>query len=215
VGTPFHTAWIIGVVADFPIGSVREAIKPAAFYFDPQQLTTISVRLSGAHIPAEIRAIDSVWKTSGASRPIALTFLNQYLQNLYRDITRDRDLFALFAVIAITIACLGLFGLAALLAEQRTKEIGVRKVMGASSAAIVRMLLWQLTIPVLWAGLVASPLSALLLERWLHGFAYHIELQVWLFVAVTAAALVLALATVTAHALKVARARPVSALRYK
>ncbi len=116
---------------------------------------------------------------------------------------------------ALFIAALGLFGLAAFIAERRTKEIGVRKAMGASMPDILRLLLWSFAQPVLWANLLAWPVSWWVMDRWLQGFSAHIDLSPWLFLAATAAALIVALATVSFHAIRVARAKPVGALRYE
>ncbi len=119
------------------------------------------------------------------------------------------------AGLAIFIACLGLFALAAFTTERRTKEIGVRKAMGAETGDIVRLLLWQFTQPVLWANLIAWPVAWWAMDHWLQGFAYRVDLPPWLFLAATAAAVVIAWATVSTHAWLVARARPVTALRYE
>jgi putative ABC transport system permease protein len=113
------------------------------------------------------------------------------------------------------IAALGLFGLAAFVAERRTKEIGVRKAMGASTPDILGLLLWSFAQPVLWANLVAWPVSWCVMDRWLQGFSARIDLSPWLFLAATAAALIIAVSAVSGHALRVAAAKPVGALRYE
>ena len=120
-----------------------------------------------------------------------------------------------FSVFAIVIACLGLFGLAAFTTERRTKEIGVRKAMGASSGDILKLLLWEFTKPVLWANLIAWPAAWFILNWWLSSFAYRVDIAPWTFAAAGAGALVIALATVLVHALSVARSKPVAALRYE
>jgi putative ABC transport system permease protein len=115
----------------------------------------------------------------------------------------------------VFIAALVLFGLAAFTAERRSKEIGIRKAMGADRGDIVRLLLWSFTKPVLWANLIAWPLGWWALDRWLHGFGRHIDLDPWTFLVASLAALVIAWVTVLAHTLKVAGAKPVTALRYE
>jgi putative ABC transport system permease protein len=124
-------------------------------------------------------------------------------------------MFGLFVGIAIFIACLGLFGLAAFTAERRTKEIGIRKAFGASTPDIVRLLLWQFSIPVLIANIVAWPVAWYYLHRWLETYAYRISLSPLYFAAASLAALVIAWITVAGHAVRVARANPVHALRYE
>jgi putative ABC transport system permease protein len=213
--TPPHAAEIIGVAPDFPIGSVREVIPPVGFYFDPTQFRQMQLKLSGREIPETLAQIDGVWKNAGDPRPIARFFLDQRIQDLYRAITRQTQLSAAFAGVALFIACLGLFGLSAFTAERRTKEIGVRKAMGASSTDILKLLLLQFTKPVLWAALIAYPAGYYIANRWLQGFAYHIELKAWMFALATAIAFAIALLTVSVHSYLVARAKPLAALRYE
>jgi putative ABC transport system permease protein len=173
------------------------------------------VKLAGRQVPETLSAIDTLWKHVGEPRPIVRVFVDQAVQEVYQDDIRQGQMFAAFAGIALLIACLGLFGLAVFTAERRTKEIGVRKAMGASRWQIVRMLLWELTRPVLVANLVAWPLSLYLMSRWLAAFAYHIELQWWMFLASGLLALLIAWVTVSTHAFLVARVRPATALRYE
>jgi putative ABC transport system permease protein len=122
---------------------------------------------------------------------------------------------AVCAGLAVIIACLGLFALAAFVTERRTKEIGVRKAMGASAADVVGLLLWQFTQPVLWANLIAWPAAFWVMDFWLHGFAYRVDLPAWLFLAATAAAALIAWITVSFQSWMAARAKPALALRYE
>lgn len=213
--TPMHPAQIIGVVPDFPMNSIRTRIAPAVFFFDPLQLGLISVRLDGYDLPEALAAIDRLWRTTGAVGPIRRTFLDTVIKERYRDISREAELFAAFALIAVSIAALGLLGLAAFFAEQRTKEIGIRKAMGAETATIVRMLAWQFAQPVLWANLLAWPAAFLAMRHWLNGFAYRIPLEPWPFLLAGVLALSITLLTVSMHSLATARAKPVAALRYE
>ena len=122
---------------------------------------------------------------------------------------------AVCAGLAIFIACIGLFALAAFTTERRTKEIGVRKAMGASTLDVVRLLLWQFAQPVLWANLIAWPAAWWVMNRWLQGFAYHVDLSPWYFLAGGGAAAMIAVLTVLGHCIAQARAKPVQALRYE
>lgn len=173
------------------------------------------MKLKGARIPETLTSIDRLWATAGESRAITRSFLDQRVQELYLDITRQSEFFTGLAATAIVIAVLGLFALSAFTVEQRTKEIGIRKSMGAHRGDIIRLLLWQFAKPVLWANLIAWPAAYLAMRRWLEGFAYHIELSPWMFLAASALALAIAIATVFGHALLVARAQSVTALRYE
>ena len=158
--------------------------------------------------------IDAAWSQIMHSS-IHRRFLSQSLQDMYADIILQGTAISLGTGLAVVIAALGLFGLSAHSTEQRTKEIGIRKSMGAGTGDIVRLLMWQFTKPVLWANLIAWPLAAWLMTRWLETFAYHIDLPLWLFPATAAVALTIALLTVSVHSILVARAKPVAALRYE
>lgn len=206
---------VIGVVRDFSLDTVRKKV-PATFYvIFPPSFDVLSVKLSGREIPRTLTAIDHLWKSTGNIKPITRFFLDQHMQELYLDITRRAQAFGAFSAIAVSIAAFGLLGLAIFTAAQRTKEIGLRKVMGASRADILRFLGWQFARPVLWANLVAWPCAYVVMQRWLEGFVYHVRLDPLIFVGASAVALVIALATVAGHALLVARAKPVAALRYE
>lgn len=206
---------IAGVIPDYPEDTVRETIRPTLYSFDSTRFRLLAVKLRGRDIPETLQAIDKLWSQLGDPRPINRVFLNERTQQLYLDITRQTQLITAFAAVAACIACLGLFGLSAFMAERRTKEIGIRKAMGATTGELMHQLLWQFTRPVLWASLIAWPLAGYFMSSWLAGFAYHIDLEPWLFLAATAAALLVALLTVSTHCYLVARAKPVHALRYE
>jgi putative ABC transport system permease protein len=206
---------IEGVVPDFPVDSLRVPIQPTVYIVDPRALIMISARLSGRAIPETLARIDDLWRRIGEPRAIPRQFLDQYYDYLYTDIRQQGKLFTVASAVAVTIACLGLFGLCVFSAQQRTKEIGIRKAMGASTADIVRLLIWQFTKPVLVASAIALSVGAYLMRRWLEGFAYRIELEPWLVFSSAVAALVIAVATVGIHAYFVARSKPANALRYE
>jgi putative ABC transport system permease protein len=208
-------AEIIGVVADFPMGSIREPVGPTVFYVEPHLFQLMSVKLSGREIPETLASIDLLWKRLGSPRPISRFFFDQQVENTYQDMIRQQRLMTGLETVALLIACLGLFGIAAFSSERRTKEIGIRKVMGAETRDIMRMLLWQFSKPVLYGSLIAWPVAAYIMNRWLQGFAYHVQLGPWLFIATTALTLIVALVTVSAHCWPVARAKPAAALRYE
>ena len=210
-----HPSEIIGVVPDFPIGSIRHAVQPSAFYVNRAQWGLLAIRLDGARIPETLAAIDRLWSHRDVQGPLRRMFLDAEIDRLYRDIERQGRIFAGFSAIAIVIGCLGLFALSAFAAERRTKEIGIRKALGASTGDVAKLLIWQFARPVLIANALAWPVAWWLMQRWLDGFAYRIELG-WLpFVAAGAGAVIIAVVTTGFHALQVARSRPVLALRYE
>jgi putative ABC transport system permease protein len=206
---------IVGVVPDFPLATIRTRIPPTVFMIEPDWSAFLNVKLSGDKVPETLAAIDRIWKEMVPNRPIQRQFIDDRIEHLYRDITRQGEVFAGFALVAVLIACLGLFGLAAFTAERRTKEIGIRKAMGASTQDILKLLVWEFAKPVLIANAIAWPLAYLVMSRWLEGFAYRIALDPLLFVGAGLIALAIASATTLYHALQVARSRPVMALRYE
>jgi putative ABC transport system permease protein len=211
---------IVGVVPDFSVGSIRDLIEPTVYYIDPGMVSWLVLKLDGRAIPDTLRAVKTLWGQQNwlqqrAPGPFDGIFLDQYVNSLYADIQRQSTIFSVFCAVAVAIGALGLLGLAVFTAERRTREIGLRKVMGASRWDILRFLGWQFARPVLLANLLAWPLAYLLMQRWLEGFAYHIALSPLVFLGASVMALVIALVTVSGHAVLVARARPTEALRYE
>ena len=214
LGAP-RPSTIIGVTPDFSVTASRAKIDPEIYLVDPSALDTLNVKLDGRKIPETIASIDRLWKERNASRPISRVFLDYLLQRQYMDVIRQGVIFAAFSGLALFLACLGLFGLAAFATERRIKEIGIRKAMGASSADIMRLFVWEFSQPVLWANLIAWPVAYYCANRWLSGFAYHVNLKLWMFLAAGTLALAIALCTVSGQAFLAARAKPVRALRYE
>jgi len=206
---------IVGVVPDFPLNSIRTRIMPTVFFAAPDWSTYLNVKLTGQNLPETLAAIDRIWQEMVATRPINRQFIDDRIERLYRDVTRQGQVFGGFALVAVAIACLGLFGLAAFTAERRTKEIGIRKAMGADTGDILRLLVWEFAKPVLLANAIAWPLAYLAMTRWLDGFAYRISLDPLLFVGAGLIALAIACSVTLYHALQMARSRPVLALRYE
>lgn len=214
VAAPFSSA-IVGVVPDFSIGSARDAIEPTAYYVDPSWFDHVAIKLDGNSIPETLRNFNALWSQHDALNPFRGTFLNQYVNGLYADVVRQATIFAIFTGVAIVIASLGLLGLAIYTVERRTKEIGIRKVMGASRNDILRFLGWKFALPLVWANAVAWPCSYLVMKHWLEGFAYHINMSFYAFVISGLLATAIALATVAGHTFVVARTKPIEALRYE
>jgi putative ABC transport system permease protein len=206
---------VIGVVSDVRFDLTKGDPTPIMYSVDPPNMRMLSVKLRAGSIPETVAAIDRLWKEHGDPRPISRQFTDEFLNLIYVNTIRQAWLIGALATIAIFIGGLGLFGLAAFTAERRTKEIGVRKAMGASSPDIVRLLLWSFTQPVLWANLIAWPVAGWSMSQWLQSFSARISLSPLYFLAAGAAALTIAALTVSAHAIRVARAKPVGALRYE
>ncbi len=211
---PSHVT-IAGVVDDMRIDGARTAARPIIYIFAEEVSPLVSLRLAGGQIPQTVAAIDRTWRRFAPNAAIDRHFLDEDFDKLYSDDARQGQMFGAFVAIAIVIACLGLFGLAAFTAGRRTREIGIRKAFGARTGDLTRMLLWQFSRPVLLANLIAWPLAWYYLHGWLQGFADRITLNPLYFLAAGVAALLIAWATVFAHALRVARANPINALRYE
>jgi putative ABC transport system permease protein len=215
---PDLRARIVAVVPDFAFDSVERAIEPTFYLARPQSLNgegLVSIRLSGRGVPETLAAIDRLWRVTGNEGPIARAFVSEHVERHYRSLERNAQLFAIFSGLAIFLASLGLVGLSLSVAERRTKEIGIRKALGASTRQILALLLWQLSRPVLLANLIAWPAAWWLMRNWLNSFAYRVPLAWWLFPSAGLAALAVALASVGALAYLVARRKPVDALRYE
>ena len=206
---------VVGVVADFPIDSVRRSIEPTVYFAYDAAMVMVSIRIAGHQLPETMQALAAAWKKHGQPRAQEGWLLDGYYRKLYADVILQQRTLALFAGCAVFLAALGLFGLSIYTAQRRTREIGIRKVMGAGTPDIMAMLLWAFSKPVLWASLIAWPISAWLMHRWLEGFAYRVPLGWWWLPAATLAALAIALVTVSAHSYLVARASPANALRYE
>ena len=174
---------------------------------------TISFRIHATDVAQTISHIKSIWKNIAPNEPFTYSFLNEEFDNMYRYEQRSGKIFISFAILAILIACLGLFGLAAFAAEQRTKEIGIRKVLGATVSDIVTMLSKDFLKLVLLASLIAFPVAWWVMTKWLEDFAYRIHIRWWVFVLATVVAVSIAIATVCFQAIKAALTNPVKNLR--
>jgi putative ABC transport system permease protein len=206
---------IIGVVRDSRFRSIREPIDPIMFRINTSGLGHMLVRYNSTN-PERVRGdIERIWKRIATDAPFAADFSDDIVARLYKAEQARAKTFAGFALLAVVVACLGLFGLAAYTAERRTKEIGIRKVLGARSRDIVRLLAWQFSKPVIVANLIAWPVAWWVMRDWLNGFDSRISLGPTPFIVAGLLALVIAVGTIAGHAFKVARSNPIHALRYE
>jgi putative ABC transport system permease protein len=206
---------IVGVVANVKFGGAREPAMATMYVYNPERPASVLVRLRPDMVPQTLAFIDRAWHDFAPTKAMDRWFLDDRVGRQYRADERQGGLFGVFVGVAIFISCLGLFGLAAFTAGRRTREIGIRKVFGARTRDLVFLLLWQFSIPVLIANLIAWPLAWYYLQDWLQGFAYRIPLSPLYFAGAGLAALLIAWVTILAHALRVARANPIHALRYE
>ena len=206
-----HTYTVVGVVKDFHFESMHQHIAPLVIFYgkDNDQL---ALRIQTNDIPTLLQKIEQQWKAT-TDNPFAYSFLNERFSKMYQSEQHISQLFAVFAGLAILIACLGLFGLAAFTTHQRTKEIGVRKVLGSSVTGIVTLLLTDYLKLILIATLIASPIAGYTMSQWLRDFAYRIDLPWWAFALAGVLATVVAVLTVSYLAIKAALVNPVKSLR--
>jgi putative ABC transport system permease protein len=217
---PFSEEWgaaaatIVGVVEDARFRSLREPVEPIVYY-DLGLYLWLAIRYDTAQ-PNELRQrIEQVWTRLFPTVPFQAGYAEERLDAFYRLDDARGQTFAGFAILAVVIACLGLFGLAAFTAERRTKEIGIRKVFGASTRDIIQLLAWQFSKPVVIANLIAIPVAWWVMRDWLNSFDARIALGVGPFAIAGLLAFAIALGTIAGHAIKVARANPIHALRYE
>jgi putative ABC transport system permease protein len=206
---------IVGVMKNFHYQSVRQSIEPLAVVIEPEYLGFAVVRLEAGDVPGSLDAVKAGWLAVNPQYPFDFRFFDLDFDQMFRSDERTGSILKVFAVMAVIIACLGLFGLASFTAEQRTNEIGIRKVLGASAPGIVVLLSKEFAKWVLMANVLAWPVAYLAIRNWLQGFAYKTDIAWWLFPLVGTGTLVVALLTVSFQALRAARADPVSALKYE
>jgi putative ABC transport system permease protein len=204
---------VIGVVKDFNFSSLHEDIQPLLVRLSAWNMPNIAVRLRPGVATETLDQIRQHWKEYNPKVPFDFVFLDDHLQKQYAREQRTGSVFLLFSVMAILIACLGLFGLASFMAAQRVKEIGIRKVLGASVGSVTGLLARDFLQLVVVATLLACPIAYYFMQKWLSDFAYRIEMQWWMFVAAGAGAVLIAALTVGGQAIKAALANPVKSLR--
>jgi putative ABC transport system permease protein len=203
---------IIGVVEDFNYESLKGNIGPLCMVLENSP-SIISVKIGTSNMAGLIPAISGAWKKFAPGQAFRFTFLSDSYANMYADVQRMSRIFACFAVLAIVVACLGLFALAAFMAEQKTREVGIRKVLGASVANITAMLSADFLKLVCLAILIASPIAWYGMYKWLQEFAYRTTIQWWIFALAGAGAILIAVITVSFQSVKAAVANPIKSLR--
>jgi putative ABC transport system permease protein len=206
---------VIGVVKDFHFMSLHDRIAPVLLCVYPRYFNHISVRTNLANIPGVLSHLREVWKDYLPNRPFEYFFLDARFDRMYKSEERLGKLFSYFAGLAVFISCLGLFALASFMAEQRTKEIGVRKVLGASVPNITFLLSKEFLKWVLLANVIAWPVAFTAMERWLANFAYRTTIGIDIFAASALLALAISFITVSYQSIKAAVSDPVNSLRYE
>ncbi|MCF8302240.1 MAG: ABC transporter permease [Bacteroidales bacterium] len=206
---------VIGVVKDFHFASLHTPIGPLVIRHEPDRFGTFLLKISGKNVSATINQLEGMWKGIDLKRPMNYSFMDRKYNATYSNDQRFGTIFLYFSILAIFIACLGLLGLAAYTAEQRTREIGIRKVHGATTVNILKLLSSDLAKWIVVASIIAWPLGWYFMDKWLEGFAYHIDMKWWLFGAAAVLALFVAMATVNIQAYRAASQNPADTLKYE
>lgn len=206
-----RTYTVVGVVKNFHFESMHRRIAPLIMFYGGDN-SQLALRIKTNDLPGLLQNIEQRWKAE-TGNPFVYSFLNDRFNTVYQSEQRIGKLFGVFAGLAIFISCLGLFGLAALTTHQRTKEIGVRKVLGASVASVVTLLLTNYLKLILIAMVIASPIAGYIMSQWLRDFAYRTDMPWWIFAVSGGLATCVAILTVSYQAIRAALMNPVNSLR--
>jgi len=206
---------VVGVFKDYHLESLHTPVVPLAISWDDRTHWQSSVKISGNNISETLEYIEAKWRDFAPNYPFTYTFLDQTFDQMYKSEERMQKIAIYFSVLAIFIACLGLFGLSAFMTQRRSKEIGVRKVMGATIPQIIIKLSREFSILVIVSNIIAIPIAWLILSKWLDDYPYHISIHWWIFPFALVVTLFVAITTVSFHSLKAARSNPVDAIRHE
>lgn len=203
---------IIGIVRDFHYQSLRETVTPLALFYEPSY-GNIAFKMDAASVSSAITLLEEEWDSRAPSQPFHYTFLDQRFNQMYQSENRVQDLMSAFSVIAIVIACLGLFGLSAFSAEKRQKEIGIRKILGASIPSILSLISKEFIYLILISFVISVPIAYIVMQQWLQEFTYRTEIGIYVFALAGIGTLLIALLTVSWQSIKAALMNPVNSLR--
>ena len=209
------TGKIIGVVQDFNYRSLHTTVEPLAIILNADYFRAISVRFQPGDTQKKLDYVNKQWNETFPGEQFEFSFLDNRLNLLYSNDIKMKNIFIIFSAFSIIVACLGLFGLSVFIASQRTKEIGIRKVLGATVGKVLLLFSKEFIIWILLANLIAWPLAWLMMTKWLQNFAYKVDIGLWIFIISTVVTLFIALVTISYQSIKAAIANPVDSLRYE
>jgi putative ABC transport system permease protein len=212
IGKTFETAT---VAENFHFESVHNEIVRAVYFIDANWRNWVSIKISSSNVPETMKYIKKTWDNLNVDVRYDPSFYEENLDALYRAEKRFFVLFIIFSSLAISIACLGIFGLASFTAEQKTKEIGIRKVMGASIATIIKLINKEFLKLILASNIIAWPITWYFMKNWLNNFIYRIDLTIWPFIISGFLAIIIAIVSVSYQAIRASNVNPVVALRYE
>jgi len=204
---------IIGITSDFNYASLHNSIEPLVFLYTPETASYLGIKIKGSDISGTLKSIEKIWKQFDSNHPYVYRFLDDQFNTQYNREEKMQTIFGYFSVLTILLACLGLYGLSSFMAQQKRKEISIRKVMGSSSLRIVKNFVSQYLIWILIANTIAWPLAFLAMDKWLLNFAYKTNQSPYIFLTATLITLILTLGTISFHAFKAANTNPADVLR--
>jgi ABC-type antimicrobial peptide transport system permease subunit len=205
---------IVGVLKNFHFKSGDQAIEPMAFALAPvNYLRCILIRLTPGHVPESLKAVEMKWKEIVPEYPLDYTFIDQDYERLFRAQIRITNLLRSFTVLALIIACLGLYGLSAYSSDRRTNEVGIRKVFGAGSINIIYTMAGEFLVLVIIAIVIATPVAWIVVEKLLNQFAFRVKISPWVFLSIASGTILIALITVSFQAFKSTGINPAEALK--
>jgi putative ABC transport system permease protein len=215
-GFPYNLK-IIGVVEDFHFLSLHNEIDPAIFHIQPGNwgYHYLLARISARNISETLKYLEEGWKVAQPEKPFVYKFLSDVLENHYRAEKKWRGIINISSLLAVAIACMGIFGLTSITISQRAKEIGIRKVLGAKLPQIINLVAKDFIVMVVYANIIAWPFAYYAMHKWLQNFAFRIDIGIWIFIFSGSISIFIALLTVSCQSIKVAAANPVESLRHE
>jgi putative ABC transport system permease protein len=208
---------VVGVVKDFHNKPLHQPIEPVAFKLAPRHnwANSVAIKVNSGSIKGTISAIEDTWSKVTKGIPFNYNFMDKAYDKMYKSEIQLSTLFRCFSILAILISCLGLLGMVSITTKQSIKEIGIRKLLGATVIDIVKLLSWRFTKWVVLANFIAWPLAYLIMKNWLQDFAYRVHINGWIFISVGILALGIAILTVSYQSIRAASANPVDAFKYE
>ncbi|MFP4025315.1 MAG: ABC transporter permease [Thiohalospira sp.] len=210
-----ETKYIIGVMKDFNFNNVKNKIAPLLLHINPNEARYCFIRIDSGNVDKTLNYVKNTWKTFEPNFDFNYQFLDETLDQLYRAEQRSNKLINYFTIFAVFISCLGIFGLASFMAEQKTKEIGIRKVLGATVPSIIKMFSNEFIKLVIIANILAWPIAWFAMNKWLESFAYHTKITWWMFALAAILSLSVVIATISYQSYKAAIKNPATSLRYE
>jgi putative ABC transport system permease protein len=209
------TGKIVGVVKDFNFRSLHNKVEPLALILNRDYFRAISVRFYPGDVKKQVNYVNNMWEDTFPGELFEFSFLEDRMNLLYSNDIKMKNIFIIFSAFSVIVASLGLFGLSVFIASERTKEIGIRKALGATVGKVLLLFSKEFIIWIVIANIIAWPLAWIMMKTWLQNFAYKVEIGIWIFIISASTAMLIAIVTISYQSIKAAIANPIKALRYE